>query len=105
MKNSNIGLNTKLNADKDLVGTVRNRIITLLDNKNGQWVGTISQLGAAITRGMRKSIPEGFPTTPSVMRRLLNAAVPSIRKQGVSVSFTRDTGHKRERTISFSRTV
>lgn len=94
---------SKINVDRALVQTVQERVITLLDRRNGQWTGTMTALGTAITTGIRRAAPSNWPQSPSFLRRVLNVAVPSIRKAGVSVKFGRTTDHSRTRFVSLVR--
>jgi hypothetical protein len=92
----------KINVDRDLANNIRERIFALLDRKNGSWNGTATDLGRAITTGLRRSATENWPKTPSVMRKVLNTMVYSLRRAGVKVEFAR-VGHDRTRTINIER--
>ena|SRR5260221_14135821 len=87
--------------NRDLVQAVQTRVITLLGRKNGEWLGSMSELSAAITTGIRRAIPTDWPKTPSVLRMVVNAAVPSLRRAGVRVEFGRTTDHGRKRFAHF----
>lgn len=102
-KSSNATQNTKMNIDRDLFTTVQTRILSLLDRRNGQWNGTMTELNYAITSGLRRAVPANWPKTPSVLRRVINTVVPSLRKSGVSVQFGRTTDHSRTRFVSFDQ--
>lgn len=91
-------------VDRTLVQAIQERVITLLDRKNGEWTGTMTQLNAAITSGIRRvAVPANWPSTPSVLRRVVNRVVPSLRRAGVRVQFSRTTDHARTRVVSIVR--
>lgn len=84
---------TRPNIDRTVVQSIKQQVITLLDTaKNGQWIGTMTDLSGKIRTGIR---------SPSYLRRVLNVAVPSIRNAGVSVKFGRTTDHSRTRYVRF----
>lgn len=93
----------KMNVDRNLVETIQTRIVTLLGKKNGSWNGTMTELNRAITSGLRRAETLNWPKTPSVLRRVINTVVPSLRKSGVSVQFGRTSDHTRTRFVSFSQ--
>lgn len=88
-------------SNKEVVQTVRSRVLTLLQRRNGNWEGTMSDLMNALTRG--RQAPELFPGSPSSLRRVMNKVVPTLRREGYRVQFTRTTDHERRRLVSFSR--
>jgi hypothetical protein len=93
----------RVNMDRELVENIQSRILTLLTRRNGQWSGSMTDLSAAITTGIRRVIPSNWPKTPSVLRQVVNSVVPSLRKAGVSVQFGRTTDHMRKRFVSFTQ--
>lgn len=94
---------TKMNIDRELIQQVHTRISTLLTRRNGSWNGTMTELNRAITSGLRRATPTNWPKTPSVLRRVVNAVVPSLRKSGIRVQFGRTTDHSRTRFVSFEQ--
>lgn len=94
---------SKMNVDRELSQGVQTRIISLLTKKNGAWNGTMTELNAAITSGLRRATPTNWPKTPSVLRRVVNSVIPSLRRSGVSVQFGRTTDHSRTRFVSFEQ--
>lgn len=88
-----------INATKDVV---RERVIALIDRKE-QFEGTMTQLNRAITSGIRRSVPAVWPGSPSVLRKVLNKVVSSLRKSGVSVKFMRTSDHERTRMVVLGR--
>lgn len=96
-------MNTKLKLNSELSSTIQNRIIALLNRKNGRWSGSVSELNQAITTGLRRVVPTNWPKTPSILRRALNTVAPSLRRSGVKVQFVRETDHFRKRVVSFER--
>lgn len=91
----------KMNVDRGLIETVSTRILTLLNRKRGSWNGTMTELNVAITTG--RNIASNWPKTPSVLRRVVNVVVPTLRKSGVRVQFGRTTDHMRTRFVSFTQ--
>ncbi len=91
-----------IRTNVELLQTVQTRILDLLDRKNGEWSGSMSDLDYAITSGLRKNATRDWPTTPSVLRRVVNSVVNRLRSRGVSVRFAR-VGHERKRMVEFSR--
>jgi len=85
----------------ELRNTVKDRILSLLNRKNGEWVGTMTQLDTAITS--RRSVPENWPGSASALRRVVDAVVPSLRKAGVSVRFERTPDHDRKRMVVLTK--
>lgn len=86
--------------DRIVVQDVQSRIITLV-NRKSSWEGTITQLRSALTTGIRRSVSSSFPTNPSYLRRVVNATLPTLRRNGVRVTFRRTTDHARTRLVSF----
>lgn len=87
--------------NKEVVSTVRTRVLSLLQRRNGNWRGTMTDLLSAITTG--RSVPEIWPGSASSLRRVVNKIVPSIRREGYRVMFTRTPDHDRKRVVNFSR--
>lgn len=92
---------SRMNVDRELVQNVQTRIITLLGRKDGSWNGTMTELNQAITTGIRRATPMNWPKTPSVLRRVVNSVIPSLKRAGVRVQFGRSTDHARRRFVSF----
>jgi hypothetical protein len=90
----------KVSVSPELSEAIQTRIITLLDRKNGSWNGTMTDLNAAITSGLRKTAPSFWPGSPSALRRVMNVVAPRLRRAGVRVQFTRDSSHFRTRIVS-----
>ena len=86
--------------NKEVVSTVRTRVLSLLQRRNGNWQGTMTDLLSAITTGRT---PEIWPGSASSLRRVVNKVVPAIRREGYRVLFTRTPDHDRKRVVSFSR--
>lgn len=95
--------NTRIYVDAELSQNIQSRILTLLGRRHGNWSGTMTQLNHAITAGLRRATPNNWPKTPSVLRRVINSVVPSLRRSGVRVQFGRTTDHERTRFVSFEQ--
>jgi hypothetical protein len=94
---------TGVYKNKDLAGTIQARIVSLLGKEGGVWIGNMTELTRALENVSRKTTPENWPTSPSVMRKVINNAVYSIRRSGVRVKFTRTTDHMRKRVVEFTQ--
>lgn len=89
----------KINIDRDTVRDVQSRVLALLDRKNGEWAGSMTELSAALTTGIRRATPNYWPTNPSTVRRVMNTVAPALRRAGVRVVFGRETDHFRKRFV------
>ena len=92
---------TGVYGNKVLASVVRDRITSLLGKKGGEWIGSMSELDIALRSVVRAKPPSNWPTSPSVMRKVINGAVYSLRRSGVKVNFTRTTDHMRKRVVEF----
>lgn len=91
-------------VSREMIENVQMRIVTLLNRRDsGVWNGTMTELNHAITSGIRRAAPANWPKTPSVLRRVINSVVPSLRRAGVRVQFGRTTDHTRTRFVSFTQ--
>ncbi len=86
--------------NKEVTETVSSRVISMLDRRANGWQGTMTDLLTAITLRTR---PEVFPSSASTLRRVVNQALPAIRRAGYRVSFSRTSDHERTRLVSFAR--
>lgn len=92
-KSSTTTTTRSVNVDRSVVQGIKAQVIELLGSrKNGQWIGTMTELGSTIDTSIQ---------SPSYLRRVLNVAVPAIRNAGVSVKFGRTTDHSRTRYVRF----
>jgi hypothetical protein len=103
MKTKSNTFGTTININKTFVQDFRSRVETLLNARQGEWQGTMTQLSYALTRAIKRSRPSYWPTSPSVMRRVVNTVVPTLRNSGVSVAFRRGADRVRSRIVSFSK--
>jgi len=94
--------------DKVLANAIRQGIEALvptMTKKGGvakNWSGTISQLDRALrrvisTRGIN------WPSSPSVMRRVINNVVYTLNRSGVKTTFSRTPDQMRKRIVEFVR--
>lgn len=92
---------TNIISNKEVIESVRERVLNMLGKRrNGSWQGTMSELMTAIS-GRRA--PEVFPGSASSLRRIVNKVLPSLRKQGYAIQFTRTTDSDRRRIVTFTR--
>lgn len=92
-----------IKSDTELLNTVQARIVSLLSKRNGHWSGSMTDLDHAITSGLNKQATSNWPTTPSVLRRVVNTVVNRLRSRGISVKFRRTPDHERRRLVEFTR--
>lgn len=90
-----------ITTNPEVVQTVRSRVLTLLNRRNGAWRGTMTELLEAITQG--RQVPSVWPGSPSSLRRVVNRVMPAIRRAGFRVQFVRTPDHERRRLVTFSR--
>lgn len=88
-------------TNPEVVQTVRARVLSLLQRRNGNWRGTMTELLDAITQG--RQMPQVWPGSASSLRRVVNRVVPAIRREGYRVQFIRTPDHDRRRLVSFTR--
>ncbi len=99
---SNTTRTPRINVQPEVRTAIEARIISLLGRtRTGAWTGTMTMLNDAIVAVSKRATPATWPTTPSVLRRVINVVAPSLRRSGVRVQFTRDTSHMRTRLVSF----
>lgn len=92
----------KVLGNRDLINTVRNRIVSLLSSKGGDtqtWTGSASELSTALRAIDRSTTPDNWPGSPSVMRQIINNSVYTLRRSGVRVNFSRTSDSARKRII------
>jgi hypothetical protein len=93
--------NTGIYGNKVLASVIRDRITSLLGKKGGEWIGSMSELDIALRSVVRAKPPANWPSSPSVMRKVVNNTIYSLRRSGVKVNFTRTTDHMRKRVVEF----
>lgn len=84
----------------EVVKVVKERVISMLERR-GNWEGTMTDLLDVISS--RRSQPNIWPGSASSLRRIFDQVVPSIRRAGFRVSFTRTSDRARQRMVSFTR--
>jgi hypothetical protein len=92
---------TGVYKNKVLASTIQERIVSLLGKKGGEWSGNMTELGNALRTVSRNKTPTNWPSSPSVMRKVVNNVIYSLRRSGVKVNFTRTTDHMRKRVVEF----
>lgn len=100
-KKVSISSSVSVISDKTLASTIRQRIVSLVDRKGGMWEGSMTELDKALRSVSKQKTPTNWPGSPSVMRKVVNTVVHSLRREGVSVAFGRETDHFRKRFVSF----
>lgn len=93
--------NSKTNSVDDMVF---NGVMAVL-NKHSQstWVGTMTDLNAAMTKAIGKRQAASLPGSPSALRVVLNRVLNRLRHRKVGVKFARTTDHSRTRYVKFTR--
>ena len=89
-------------TNKTVIETVKTRVLSLLNRRRGAWQGTMTDLLNAITHN--RTTPEVWVGSPSSFRRVVDQVVPSIRREGYTVQFTRTSDKDRRRVVSFTPT-
>lgn len=82
---------------------VMNGILSIIDNKNSTWQGTMTELSSALSRNLGRKQSQMLPGSPSALRVAVNRVVNRIRARGISVRFARTTDHMRTRFVKFAR--
>lgn len=100
MSKSNNQQSTTTTSSKELSTNIQERIVTLLNNRGGTWNGSMTELGRAL-RGVQRSGANSLPTSPSVLRKVVNTVVHSLRRNGITVEFGRETDSNRKRYVNF----
>lgn len=92
---------TGVYKNKVLASVIRDRITSLVAKKGGVWSGNMSELDVALRATSRTKTPTNWPSSPSVMRKVVNNVIYTLRRSGVKVNFTRTTDHMRKRVVEF----
>lgn len=103
MKNYNKFGYTVSNTNERFLNTVVSRIQAIVNRRaSREWTGTVSELTAAITSGLRnQDVLSWVPSNPSVMRRVLNTVAPILVQNGYKIAFPKETSRTHKRVISF----
>ena len=81
------------------MNSIFNGVLQVIRNsKNGEWVGTMTQLRKQVSRLVGSTT---VPGSPSAMRVTVNNILRRIRKAGVSVKFGRSSDSTRTRYVKF----
>src|SRR5271157_920805 len=89
-------------TNKTVIETVKTRVLSLLNRRRGTWQGTMTDLLNAINQN--RTIPEVWVGSPSSLRRVVDQVLPSIRREGYTVHFTRTPDQARRRVVSLTPT-
>lgn len=93
--------NSKIKNRKNEVDTVvLNGVLSILE-KNGSWVGTMTNLTTQLKRELGKKQAKMLPASPGALRVVLNRIVNKIRNRSVSVRFIRANDQIRTRFVKF----
>jgi hypothetical protein len=90
-------------SDTILAKNIQERIVSLVERKGGHWDGSMTELDTALRSVSRRTTPQNWPSGPSVMRKVVNTVVNSLRRSGVKVQFSRTTDHMRKRVVTFEQ--
>jgi hypothetical protein len=82
---------------------ILNGILRIVDNTNGEWSGTMTELGSALAKALGRKNSNVIPGSPGALRVVINRVVNRIRNRSVSVRFGRTPDHTRTRYVRFSR--
>jgi hypothetical protein len=78
-------------------------VLKVLDRSDSLWVGTMTELNAALVKVLGKRQVNVLPGSPSALRIVLNRVVNRLRTRKVSVKFARSNDHIRTRYVKFTR--
>lgn len=101
VKSTATSTQTGVYKNKFLASVIQERITSLVAKKGGVWEGSMSELNVALRSVNRTKTPTNWPTSPSVMRKVVNNVIYSLRRSGVKVNFSRTTDHMRKRMVEF----
>jgi hypothetical protein len=91
---------TQPNIDDVVLGGI---LTVLVRSNTRNWLGTMTELQAALVRVLGKKRSAVLPGSPGALRTVVNRVVNRLRSRGVGVRFTRTTDHARTRFVRFSR--
>ncbi len=93
----NVRRTTAINNVDDIVF----RSISSVVEREDMWIGTMTELSAAINRVASKRQRTILPGSPSALRIVINRVVNRLRNRGISVKFIRSSDHGRTRLVRF----
>lgn len=98
-------LNSKTKSRKSDINEVVFSAVSSVVKKHkvSTWVGTMTDLSAAISKVISKKQKTLLPGSPSALRVALNRVVRRLRSKGIAVKFGRTTDHNRTRFVKFAR--
>lgn len=96
--------NRRITAINNVDDIVFRSVSSVLErHSHGVWIGTMTELGAAINRVASKRQRTILPGSPGALRVVLNRVINRIRNKGIGVRFIRTTDHARTRLVRFAR--
>jgi len=69
----------------------------------GIWLGTMTELTAALNRVLSKNQRSISPRSPSALRVVINRVINRLRNSGIGVRFGRTSDHSRTRFVRFAQ--
>lgn len=90
---------TSRNQTASTDDVVLHGVLSVLDRSDNVWMGTMTDLGLALSRAVRRGAGKTLPGSSSSLRVVLNRIVNRLRSRGVSVRFGRTTDHMRTRFV------
>lgn len=100
-----MALNSKTNGRRitatNNVDDIVFRSVSSIVERQDVWMGTMTELSAAINRVASKRQRTILPGSPSALRIVINRVINRLRNRGVSVKFIRSSDHGRTRLVRF----
>ena len=93
--------NSKTNVVDNVIFRGVNSIVER--QSRGIWIGTMSELNAALNRVLSRKQRTLLPGSPGALRVVINRVVNRIRNRGIGVRFGRTTDHSRTRFVRFAQ--
>lgn len=88
--------------DRGLATTIQQGIVNLISRrKDGIWVGNMSELDKALRGVISVKKITNWPSSPSVMRRVVNNTIYNLRRGGIGITFSRSPDYMRKRIVEF----
>lgn len=95
-------INRRSPAINDIDGIIFRGVISMVEGRESNWKGTMSELASALNRVLSKKQRTQLPGSPSALRVVVNRVVNRLRNRGIGVRFGRTTDHARTRFVRFT---
>lgn len=96
-------INSKTIERRNAVNDMVVRGINTIVERNGNWIGTMTDLTTALNRVLSQRQRTLLPGSPGALRTVLNEVANRLRSRGIGVRFGRTTDHSRTRYVRFAQ--